>query len=100
VAHNHMPRVRKASGAAVVTVTDHSKDRERRTPRDLAEAEAVISQVTRALIGAVLWGGEQLDSEGTDPQRVAEGLLDRIGAVLVTVTDDSSTSPNSTGGSR
>lgn len=47
---------------------------------------------------AVMWGGKQLDCEDTDSQAVAEGLLDRIGAVLATVTDGR-TSPGS-GGAR
>jgi hypothetical protein len=52
----------------------------------LTQVRTVISQVTWALMDAAMWGGKQLDAEGTDPQAVAEGLLDRVGAVLATVT--------------
>ena len=96
VAHGHVPGVRWALGAAVVTVT--ACERCASVAGDLAEAKSVISQVRWVLMDVVMWGGKQLDSADVDLQAVAEGLLDRIGAVLATVPDGR-TSPGA-GGAR
>jgi hypothetical protein len=54
---------------------------------ELAEVRQLVTAVTWALMDAALWGGKHLEQKDSDGRAVAEGLLDRIGAVLARVTD-------------
>lgn len=85
--------VRAAAGAQVVAVSECPQCT--RQARELAEARQMVASVTWSLMAAVVWGGKQLEQETVDRQRVAEELLDRIGAVLATVTENRRPSPGS-----